>query len=332
MEVLSARHSTLADVVGRMNSDGSINQIVEVLSEKHEELEDIVFVQANGITDHLTTVRAGLPDVAWRKLYKGLPNSKSSVVSVRDTMGKIGVRAQIDEDLLNLNGASAAWLASEEAAFIESMGQAMSEALWYSDSNIHAERFMGFTPRFSSKSAENGRNIIDAGGTGADNASIWLVVWSPNTVHCIYPKGTKAGLQKKDMGIVSVTDKNGDRYEAHESKFTWDNGLCVRDWRYVVRIANIDVNKLQKDPGKDDVNLPDLMTTALELVPSLKGYASFYMNRDVRRMLRSQIANGAKFTLMQNQVGGKIVTTFGDGAGVPVRVSDTLLNTEARVK
>ena len=107
MEVLSARHSTLADVVGRMNSDGSINQIVEVLSEKHEELKDIVFVQANGITDHLTTVRAGLPDVAWRKLYKGLPNSKSSVVSVRNTMGKIGVRAQIDEDLLNLNGVSA---------------------------------------------------------------------------------------------------------------------------------------------------------------------------------------------------------------------------------
>lgn len=332
MATLNSRHPTLADVTARFGQDGKIiHNIVEILSEKHDELEDMVVVEANGVTEHTTTVRGGLPDTAWRRLYKGIPNSKSTVVSVKDSMGELGARALVDEKLLNLNGNSAQWLMSEEAPFIESMGQKMADTLWYEDGNINPERFMGFAPRFSNKSAENGRNIIDAGGEGADNASIWLVVWGVDTVHCIYPKGTKAGLQKKDMGIVTVNDDEGNRYEAHESKYVWENGLCVRDWRYVVRIANIDVKKLDKTL-KTGPNLPELMVDALELVPNLKGRPAFYMNRTLRRMLRAQIAASANHTITQREVGGKLVTHFGDGEGVPVRVTDSLLSTEARVK
>lgn len=331
MATLDKTHPTLATVVQRMGQDGKIIQdIVEVLNETHDEMEDMVVIEANGVTEHTTTVRAGLPDVAWRKLYGGIPNSRSEVTSVKDSMGELGARALIDEGLLKLNGNSAAWLASEERPFVESMGQTMSQTLWYEDGSVHPERFMGFAPRFSSLSAANGKNIIDAGGTGSDNTSIWLVVWGSDTVHCIYPKGMMAGLQKTDLGIQTVSDEKGNRYEAHETKYQWYNGLVVRDWRYVVRIANIDVNSLTKDLSKG-ANLPDLMADALEMVPNLKGRPAFYMNRNTRRILRGQIQKSSQYTITQEQVGGKRVTKFGDGDGVPVRISDTLLNTEARV-
>lgn len=332
MATLDTRYPTLATFAQRMGQDGKIIQdTVEILSETNEILEDMVFVEANGVTDHSTTVRSGLPQVAWKRLYKGVQPSRSEVTKVKDSMGILIARALVDEELLNLNNNSAGWLASEEKPFVEAMSQEMAHTIWYEDGIKNPERFMGLSPRYSDKKAENGRNILDAGGKGNTNASIWLIVWGQNTCHGIYPKGSKAGLEKTDMGITTVSDDEGGRYEAHETKHRWAAGLSLRDWRFVVRIANIDVTQLKKDMSTG-ANLPDLMADALELVPNLNGRAAFYMNRELRRILRGQINHTAKYTISQEQVGGKRVTKFGDGDGVPVRVSDALRSDEPTVK
>lgn len=331
MATVDTRYPTLASLAQRMDSKGNIiTNTVEILNETNEIIDDMVFVESNGVTEHSTTVRSGLPKTAWRRLYKGVQPSRSEVTKVKESMGILEARALVDEELLRLNNNSAAWLASEEKPFVEAMSQEMATTLWYEDGVTHPERFMGLAPRYNSLSAENARNIIDAGGTGNDNASIWLIVWSQDTCHGIYPKGSKAGLEKKDLGITTVSDSEGGRYEAHETKHRWAAGLCLRDWRYVVRIANIDVNNLRKDLSQG-ANLPDLMADALELLPNMKGRPAFYMNRQLRRILRGQINHTAKYTIAQEQVGGKRVTKFGDGDGVPVRISDALLSTEARV-
>ena len=53
-------------------------------------------------------------------------------------------------------------------------------------------------------------------------------------------------------------------YEAMRTYFQWDVGLSVRDWRSVVRIANIDVSDLSKD-ASTGANLIDLLDEALSL-------------------------------------------------------------------
>ena len=330
MPVLSTNNPTLADFAARLDgNDHIVPDIVELLKEENEVLEDMTFLEANEYTSHRTTVRSGLPAGTWRKLNYGVQPSKSTTVPVRDTMGMLEDYAEVDKALADLNGNSAAWRLSEDRAFVQGLSNTQARTLFYGDTSADPERFMGLAPRFSSLTAENGQNIIDAGGTGADNTSIWLVVWGPNTVHGIYPKGSKAGLQSRDLGEVTLLDANQGRYQGYRSHYKWDIGLSVRDWRYVGRIANIDVSDLTKNAASG-ADLIDLMTQALELVPNVgMGRPAFYMPRKLRSFLRRQITNKvAASTLTMEEIAGKKVVAFD---GVPCRRTDALLLTEARV-
>ena len=330
MATLSSTNPTLADVSARLTADGKIDpQIVEMLNETNEILDDMTVIEANGFTEHKTTVRSGLPSGTWRKLNYGVQPEKSRTVPVKDSMGMLETYAEVDKALADLNGNSAAWRLSEDRAFVEGMNQTMATTLFYGDSSADPEKFMGLAPRYNSLSAENAMNIIDAGGTGSDNASIWLVVWGPNTCHTIYPKGSAAGLQSRDLGEDTIIDAQGGRYQGYRTHYKWDIGAVLRDWRYVVRIANIDVSDLTKNAASG-ADLIDLMTQALELVPNVgMGRPAFYMPRKLRSILRRQIANKvAAATLTMEEVAGKKVVAFD---GVPCRRTDALLLTEARV-
>lgn len=330
MATLSTLNPTLADVAGRMTADGRIDpQIVEMLNETNEILDDMTVIEANGFTEHKTTVRSGLPAGTWRKLNYGVQPEKSRTVPVKDSMGMLETYAEVDKALADLNGNSAAWRLSEDRAFIEGMNQTMASTLFYGDSSADPEKFMGLAPRYNSLSAENAMNIVDASGTGSDNASIWLIVWGPNTCHSIYPKGSPAGLQSRDLGEDTLLDAAGGRYQGYRTHYKWDIGAVLRDWRYVVRIANVDVSDLTKNASAG-ADLIDLMTQALELVPNTSmGRPAFYMPRKIRSFLRRQITNKvAASTLTMEEIAGKKVVTFD---GVPCRRTDALLLTEARV-
>lgn len=330
MATLASTNPTLADVAARMTPDGKIDPLlVEMLNETNEILEDMTALEANGFTEHKTTVRSGLPTGTWRKLNYGVQPERSRTVQVKDSMGMLESYAEVDKALVDLNGNSAAWRLSEDRAFIEGMNQNMATTLFYGDSSLDPEKFMGLAPRYSSLAAENALNIVDAGGTGSDNASIWLINWSQNTCHTIYPKGSPAGLQSRDLGEDTLLDAAGGRYQGYRTHYKWDIGLTLRDWRYVVRIANIDVSDLTKNAASG-ADLIDLMTQALELVPNVgMGRPAFYLPRKLRSFLRRQIANKvAASTLTMETVAGKKVVQFD---GVPCRRTDALLLTEARV-
>lgn len=330
MGVLTSNNPTLADVSSRMDDKGNISDIIEMLTETNEILEDATWLEANGFTEHKTTVRSGLPQGTWRMLNYGVQPEKSTTVTIKDSMGMLESYALTDKALADLNGNSAAWRLSEERAFVEGMNQNLANTLFYGDTSATPQRFTGLAPRFNSKAAENGQNIIDAGGTGNDLTSIWLCVWGPNTLHGIYPKGSKAGLVIRDLGEDTVKDAEGGEYQAYRTHYKWDAGLTLRDWRYVVRIANINWQQLTKD-AQAGADLIDLMTQAIELLPNANmGRAVFYVNRKVRSFLRRQIANKVMgSTLTMEQVAGKHVVSFD---GIPVKRTDALLLSEAQVK
>lgn len=327
MPTLKSMNPTLADVAARTDAKGNIiTNLVELLNETNDMLADMTFIEANNQTEHKTTIRSGLPEATWRKMYQGVPPSKSQVVTVRDSMGMLEAYAETDKALADLNGNSASWRLSEERAFIESMNQEMATALWYGDTSVNPERFTGLAPRYSSLSAENGRNIIDGGGTGNDNTSVWLVVWGQNTCHAIYPKGSKAGLQSRDLGEDTLRDANNNPFQGYLSHYKWDMGLTLRDWRYVVRIANIDVPKLESGGGAD---LLKLMARAMHRCKNVRmGRAAFYANREVHEALDIQSLEKTALALKVHELEGKVWTSF---RGVPLRTSDALLTTEARV-
>lgn len=329
MATLAITNPTLADVANRMTADGKIDmQIVEMLTQTNEVLQDMTFIEANGYTEHKTTIRSGLPTGTWRKLNYGVQPEKSRTVQVKDSLGMLETYAEVDKALADLNGNSAAWRMSEDYAFVEGMNKTMASTLFYGDSSVDPEKFMGLAPRYNDTTAQNGSNIIKAGGSGADNTSVWLVVWGPNTIHGLYPKGSQAGLQQRDLGEETLTDAQGGRYQGYRSHYKWDMGLTLRDWRYVVRIANIDVSDLTNNAASG-ADLIDLMIQALEIIPNMSmGRPVFYCSRTVRSFLRRQILNKNNVNLTFENVSGKQVLSFD---GVPVRKTDALLETEAAV-
>ena len=333
MATLAVTHPTLADVAKATDPDGKIATIVEILNETNEMLDDMVWVEGNLPTGHRTTVRAGLPAPTWRKLYGGVQPTKATNVQVTDTTGMLEAYAEIDKALADLNGNTAAFRMTEDKAHIEGMSQEFMSTLMYGNEGTAPEEFTGFGPRFNDNSGPaNADNIILGGGSGSDNSSIWLISWGANTVHGIYPKGSKAGLQFNDKGQVTIEDSdgsNGGRYEAYRSHYRWDCGLSVRDWRYVVRICNVDNSALQADKGGSSADITDLMSQAVELLPNASsGRPAFYMNRTLRSTLKRQIANTTNVNITQDQVGGKHVVSFD---GIPVRRCDALTSTEATI-
>ncbi|WP_323026538.1 major capsid protein [Castellaniella sp.] len=327
MPTLSTLNPTLADLASRMTADGKIDpQIIEMLNETNEVLTEMTVLEANGFTEHKTTIRSGLPTGAWRKLNYGVQPEKSRTVPVKDTMGMLETYAEVDKSLADLNDNRAAWRLSEDRAFIEGMNQTMATTLFYGDSSLDPEKFMGLAPRYSDSTAENGRNIIKGGGAGSDNTSIWLIVWGPNTCHAIYPKGSQAGLQNRDLGEATLLDADGGRYQGYRTHYKWDLGLTLRDWRYAVRICNIDVSDLS---GGSAANIMKLMVQALHRVPNLRmGRAAFYMNRTIAEALDTQSLDKSGLALKVQELEGQFWTTF---RGVPLRTTDALLDTEAAV-
>lgn len=335
MATLGANFPTLLDMAKKMDPDGSASAIAELLSQENEILMDMPWYEGNLPTGHRCTVRTGLPTPAWRKYNQGVQSSKSTTAQVDEATGNLEALGQVDVDLAKLNGNSNAFRMQENAAFIEAMNQEFCSTLLYSDVSPNPEKFMGFAPRFSrvgtpsASIPETADNVIDGGGSSSTNTSIWLVGWGAGKVYGIYPKGSTAGLQHQNIGEDWAFDSNNLRFRAFLDRYQWQCGLAVQDWRYVVRICNVDVALLTKNAGSG-ADLIDLMTRALERIKSLTGVKPvFYANRTVRSFLRRQTVNKiASGTLAYDNVGGKPALSF---AEVPIRRVDQLLNTEARI-
>jgi hypothetical protein len=338
MALLAAGALTLADWAKRLDPDGQVPKVAELLSQTNDILEDAVFAEGNLPTGHRLNIRTGLPQVFYRMINQGVPASKSTTAQIDEACGMLEARSHIDLKLLALNNNSAAFRLSEDEAFIEAMNQTMSGCMFYGNPGTDPRQFAGLQTRYSSLTAGNGANVMDAGGTGTNNTSIYLVVWGENTVFCPFPKGSKAGLQHRDLGEDDVADANGNMFRAVKALYSWENGLAVKDWRYVVRIANINVSDLVGQSATQAASaatqIINLMIRAMDKIPNLAmGRPVFYANRTVYSMLRVAAMNKSSSALAieaaTNQFGNayKMTTFF----GIPLRKVDQLLNTESRV-
>lgn len=331
MATIGAGNLTINDWA-RRKEDDKIAAIVEVLAKVNPILEDMVFVEGNLPTGHKTTIRSGLPTVTWRLLNYGVQPSKSRTVQVTDAVGMLEAYSEIDKALADLNGNTTEFRFSEDKAFIESISQEMATIVFYGNTATDPEKFTGLAPRYNLTTAENGENIIDAGGTGSDNTSIWLVVWDDTTCHGIFPKGQKMGLHQEDLGQKTLIDAAGGLYEGYRSHYKWDNGLTLRDWRYVVRIANVDVSSLIADDGtvSAGANLINAMIKAKHKIPNLsRGKAVFYGNETIMTYLDLQTLKQSNMNVTyREQPHGEPVMMF---RGTPVKKCEALLDTEATV-
>ncbi len=338
MATLSTSNLTLADWAKRSDPDGRVPIVAELLSQSNEILDDCVFKEGNLPTGERVVIRTGLPGVYWRALNQGIPSTKSTTAQIDEACGILEARSEVDKDLAMLNGNTAQFRLSEDTAFLEAMNQTQAETLFYGNPGTDPKKFLGLAPRYSDLSADNSVNILNAGGSGSDNSSVYLVVWGDNTVYCPFPKGSKAGLTHEDLGEQTVYNSDGTRLQAFATRYQWKNGLVVKDWRYVVRICNIDISDLLGVTGTQAntaaTSLVKLMARALYRIPNMAmGRAAFYMNRTVHSGMAISALDKSQ-SVLNIQDG---LSQFGSAQsyltflGVPLRKVDALLNTESVV-
>lgn len=335
----------LSDYYKRVNKNNEVDDIVEVLNQSNEIMQDIVYKEGNTTDGMRVSIRTGLPSVYWKQFYKGTPPSKSAVQVVTEQCGMMSAESVVDKDLIDKNGTGTGALlrSQEDKAFIEAIAQQETYTLFKGNYKKTSEGFSGFETRYSDGKAENAKNIIDASNGQAQSdkklTSIWLIGWGDN-IHGIYPKGSVMGLQREDMGEQRIDDGTGrgTSYWAYVTRYMKNVGLVVKDWRYAVRIANVDVDELRSGTGigNADVkttgsNLITMMLDALTLLPAdAKANFRFYMNRDVFSGLNN-LSLRMNTKVIEWQKG---VDVFGKNQawsnfnGIPMRRVDQLTNDE----
>jgi hypothetical protein len=346
MAIIGNTALTLADWAKRVDDDGKMATVVDLLSQSNAMMDDMLWVEGNQTSGHKTTIRTGLPQGTWRQLYQGVQPTKSTTAQITEACGNLEGYSELDKDLADLNGNTAEFRLSEEGGFYEGMTQQVQSAFLYANSLNTPAQIMGLAPRYNTiqvANAASANNVIDMGGTGSTNCSMWVVGWGPNSVHGIFPKGKIAGLQMTDLGEDVKVLSDGSMYRVYRSHFKWECGLAVRDWRYVVRMCNIDVTLLT---GASAANIINGLVSAFHRFPTapsstrittdptkpsgVLGATRFaiYCNRQVAAALDRQAMNKTNLLLSIGEFDGKPVTMF---RGVPIRVVDRLLTTEARI-
>jgi hypothetical protein len=344
MATIGASYLNLIDMF-RNGGDTAIAEVAEVLNRLSPVVRNAFTVEANKGTQHQHSIRTGLPAVTWGRLYQGIPQSKSGRTNVLDTTGFVEGLSTIDTRLLDISPNPAATRMAEAESFLESLRQEVETGIFYHDVATTPEKFKGLAARYNASGGGGaGNQIVKAGGAGSDNTSVWFVTWSENSTHLIHPKGTMAGIERQDKGEQRVTDASGNAYYVKEELFRWHVGLAVRDWRYNARIANIDVSDLQA--GTVDIykymrsafyKLQGVYATAMKNGDgtingnaSVEGRTVIYMNRTVLEALDAAGTNASNGALMLKpmELEGRVVQSY---RGIPIEVTDAILNTESVV-
>lgn len=334
-----AEYPSLLNLAKRQDPNGKIAKVVELLNKTNTILDDAYWIEGNLPTGHRTTVRSDIPHGTWRKFNYGVKPIKSNTAQVDDVCGMLEARSLIDCKLAKLNGNSKEFMLTESSAILEGINQDLASTVFYGDLVAYPDRFNGLAVRYdvlgtpANKPTANSylNQVINMTGSSSNvQTSIWLVGWGPNTVHMIYPKGSTQGIESQDLGEIDAYDENGGVYRAFANRFAVTAGMTVRDWRYVVRIANVDVAAIAAD--STDALLKLLyrkMITAINTIPILGMCRPvIYMNRAVKNLLDIAATDKANAALTTSEVFGQPVTKFW---GIPIKQNDALLLTEAVV-
>lgn len=328
MATIGNSNLTLADLAAQAEpGGGKLSDITEVLRQKQPILDDIPWVPCNDGSTHKSVIRTGLPAPTWRRLYGGIAPTKGTTAPVVDACGMLEDLAENDVDLIDKSADPGKARINESKAHIQGIAHSLASAFFYESQATNPERLTGLSPRFNSLSAQNADNIVSGGGAGSDNTSMWLIDWDETTVHGLIPRGSVAGLTHKDEGMDWVPDASDatKKFKVYRDHFKWDAGFCVRDWRGIVRVPNIDISDLNTIANTK--NLITWMIQASERMDPV-GKAVWYVNRTIREKLRLGILEKITTNLTWETVSGKRVMVFD---GFEVKRCDALLNTETVV-
>lgn len=333
MAEVGLTYSTLLDLKAQLGPDNKLTRAINMMSMKNDFIKMLPVIPANGKTYHKTSMLVGLPTPAWRKLNGGTPSSTDSHAEATETIGMLESWQRTDKALAKLSGNPGEYRMLKGESHLEALTQNFATTFWYADKST-PEKPLGMSPRYGVLSgSEIADNVHAQGGAGADNTSIWYGRLSPQNLAIITPEGSPSGGVEHESKDDHITENAGgvpgNFMSTYIDHWMWNVGIALMDWRYWVRMCNIDVSALLAGAGAD---LLDALIKAESVVPddaaSMPGV--ILMNKTVWHMFRIQVrdAVSAGGGLTYENVGGMLKPFWN---GNRIIVTDSLINAEALV-
>lgn len=324
--VIGTQHITFRDILSGLKKDGSRDQhIVDMFLKKNPFLDDMVYILANNGQTNQTTLRAGLPDVAWTGIYEGPKPSKGSKRVVKDAAGMAESMLTAAKKLYDKAPDKEIFMADEAGTHVEAMGQDVAEALIYGNIKVNPKQFNGLSIRYPLHGGtdEDETPFYVINGAKASNPStaalrsIWLVGHGSTTIHGFFPEGAVAGLKTGAVKERLNTDDlaNVGAYEELYQMFQWEIGLAVKDFRYAGRVSNIESDVMFAASGQPDyLELLRRLNTRVE-----DGGVNqcWYMDKMTLEMIQVMCGRKTQENAMRSEqlFDRKVTTLF----GIPVR-------------
>jgi hypothetical protein len=350
--VPTGQYLSLVDLARRTDPDGEAADIAELLSQANEIYDDLVWKEGNTNTGHVYTMRTSIPKGWWRFIGQGVPGSKSTTAQGRVNCGDLEMNSTIDLKLIEMARDQNQFRYEEDNAILQGASETIGGQFFYGNGMTNPASFTGLSNYYNTletATAANAANVFDGGGRGANNASLWLIGWSPRSIYGTFPRGMKAGVELTPLDeVVLAYDSLGNPYRAKITWFRQMAGLCVEDWRWGVRIANLDVTNAAAGglagPNAYDI-FAGLSKAVLRLPKMARGDSgitetdarnekgmtvrpAIYANRQVRGFMDIQAIRDRNVLLGPKDYAGEPVTSF---RMIPIRVQDQLLSTETQV-
>lgn len=333
---------TMLDIAKAMDATGQTieSEVAMLLAQTNSILQDQVFVEGNLINGYQGVIQTGLPKVFYKMIGEPVRSSKATKAQISEGCSILEGRSLVETDLLGGATGIAKERVFQSKAFAESMMQTDARTMFYG-SAANPKEYVGFANRYRSSSDGNGANIISAGGT-TNLTSVWVIAWGDDTIFATTPMGIKSGIEHKDLGEITITELDSEQHEVQREVYAdrWKlrKGLFVKDWRYGVRIANIDTVALKNGTGTQAANartnIVYKIEEALSLLPGHSGVKiAIYGNKGVLAGLRALGRDMSQATVETkkgfNQFGKDIWTTSVED--VPFRICDQLIKAESLV-
>jgi len=332
-------YTTLSDIKGSLDPNGMPARVINTLALDNTILNDIPFVEANGITSHLTTQAASIPVVGTRMINQGAPFNKAATRQVTDVFTLLEDNNFIDKELYNINGP--AYRMNQDILKIEGFRQSAASIFMYGDSNADATKFNGLATRYHTMVGAQKGNIqyqtMSAGGTTSGSCtSAWLVAWGETNIHGIFPKGSIAGIETLDRGMLTIPDAGGNLMHGYVTNIAWRPGLAVPNYRSVVRVANLDTSANVGGIGTFETTsdtAPDIdrwmVQAEVRLPENIGGNKIWYVNDTIYAYLAAYLNNKKNVYITRQELMDKQPQIYING--IPVHRVDALLSTESVV-
>ena len=313
---------TFLEVLKRFDPKGNLMMIAEVLKDNNALLEDLPFREANDRITHTSSVRVSQPAGRTRRYNQPVLPSASSTEKNRDVIELLEDYSDIDELLADQSGDVGGLRSSEDTAFVEGISQTTGTRMMYGNNAVDPDQMTGILTRLGTIDDEF---VLDAGGSGSDLSSVVVVQPGINQVYGVFPTGSKAGIQQKDLGLIPrwSASSDGARLMVYSTQFKAHFGLVVENPKCIGAIRNIETS------GADSLfNFEDIIDLKVVMKNGGKG-AIIYVNRKLLSQIKKAALNRTNVNLTMDNV-------FGDGMipvidGSPVRLMDALTFTEDQI-